>query len=127
MPEFHTDAIHDELSERLGSSLRGVICYDSGAYDDRMREDVDALYSDAEVRAFVDDTIIDQLGEPDEQGLFHLGDLEASIRLFEQSWVVRVSTGCGTKRGCLFSVEREGVTLGSLEECLMLVQSQTGN
>ena len=127
MPEFHTDAIHEALSERLGSSLRGVICYDGDAYDDRMRDDVAALYSEAEVRAFVDDTIIDQLGESDEQGLFYLGELEASIRLFEESWVIRVSAGYGTKRGCLFSVEREGVTLSSLEECLKLVQTQTGN
>lgn len=126
MPTFRTDSIQNGLVERLGESLRGVVCYDSGAYDYWLRADVDSLYSEDEIRAFVDDSIVDQLSEEEEAGLFYLGDLEATIRVFEESWVVRVSTESGGKRGCLFSVEREPAGLEALEDCLDIVQDRAG-
>lgn len=127
MPQLRTDEIHASISERLGESLRGVVCYDGGAYDYRLREDVRSLYSEAEIRAFVDDSIVDQLSEEDEAGLFYLGELEATIRVFEKSLVVRVSTANGIKRGCLFSVERDSTALGTLEDCLDIVQEGAGS
>jgi len=126
MATFRTAVVHEHLSDRLGDALRGVVCYDSGAYDSHLRGDVRSLYSEEEIRTFVDDSIVDQLSEEEEAGLFHLGELVANIRVFEESWVVRVATTSGVKRGCLFSVERESTALGALEDCLDIVEEHAG-
>lgn len=125
MADFATQSIHDALQERLDEALRGVVCYDGLEMEYALREDVAELYTDSDIRAFVDNSIVHQLGQPDAERVYELGRLEAVVRMFERSWVVRMSTGRDPKRGCLFSVERDrGVSMTAIEDCFDIVKQQ---
>lgn len=126
MSGFATGAIHDGLEQRLGNTLRGVVCYDATTLESVLRDDVAALYTDEEVRVFVDNSIVHQLGQPDAERVFELGELESVTRTFEKSWVVRVSLALESKRGCLFSVERNGsVTRAAIDDCLAIIEERS--
>lgn len=123
MGDIDSEAIHTALADRLGTSLRGVIRYDGAAIDRSLRDDVAAQYSNEEIREFVDNSIVHQLGEREVEQLFRLGGLEAVVRVFERSWVVRVADG--PKCGCLFSVERDnGVTMSAIEDGITIVEEE---
>ena len=123
MSDTDAEAIHAALADRLGTALRGVIRYDSGEIDHSLRDDVAGEYGDDEIRAFVDNTIVHQLDTPAVESSFRLGSLEAVVRTFERSWVVRVADG--PKQGCLFSVERDrSATMAAVEDGIEIVQEQ---
>jgi hypothetical protein len=125
MGDIDAGTIHAALADRLGTALRGVIRYDSGEFDHSLREDVAAQYSDDEIRTLVDNTIVHQLDAPAVESSFRLGSLEAVVRTFERSWVVRVADG--PKQGCLFSVERDrSVTMAAVEDGIEIVQGELG-
>ncbi|NHX36555.1 MULTISPECIES: hypothetical protein [Halolamina] len=121
MSELDAEPIHTALADRLGTALRGVIVYDGTGIDHSLRADVADQYTEEAVRSFVDNSIVHQLDAPTVEESFELGSLEAVVRTFERSWVVRVADG--PKRGCLFSVERdEDVTMAAVEDGIEIVQ-----
>ena len=123
MSQIDAGPIHDTLADRLGTALRGVIRYDGETIDHTLRKDVAAEYTDSEIRAFVDNSIVHQLDTPTVEESFRLGGLEAMVRTFERSWVARVADGA--KRGCLFSVERDdGVTMAAVDDGVEIVQDE---
>lgn len=124
MSQADADTVHDALADRLGTALRGVIRYDGGTIDHALRDDVAAEYTESEIRAFVDNSIVHQLDSPTIEESFRLGSLEAVVRTFERSWVARIDTG--PKQGYLFSVERdEGVTMAAVEDGIETVLGET--
>ena len=125
MSDTDAGAIHAALADRLGTALRGVIRYDGEALDYSLREDVAEAYGDDEIREFVDNNIVHQLDAPAVESSFRLGSLEAVVRTFERSWVARVPDG--PKKGCLFSVERDGsVTMAAVEDGIEIVTDELG-
>jgi hypothetical protein len=123
MTETDADVVHGVLADRIGTALRGVIMYDGEALDYTLREDVAAAYSESEIRAFVDNSIVHQLDTPSVEASFRLGGLEAVVRTFERSWVAQVPDA--PKSGCLFSVEREsGVTMGAVADGVAIVETE---
>mgnify|MGYP000678040711 CR=1 FL=1 len=126
MSGFATSEIHDGLEDRLGDALRGVVCYNATTLESVLREDVATLYTDEEIQEFVDNTIVHQLGQPDAEEVFELGHMESVTRTFEDSWVVRVPLVRESKRGCLFSDERDGsVTRAAIDDCLAVDEEQS--
>lgn len=125
MSDVDADPIHAALADRLGTAFRGVIRYDGEALDYSLREDVAREYSDDEIRQFVDNSIVHQLDAPAIESSFRLGSLEAVVRTFERSWVAQVPDG--PKRGCLFSVERDGsVSMAAVEDGIEIVREEFG-
>lgn len=123
MSDIDSETVHAALADRLGTSLRGVVRYDGAAIDHSLRDDVETQYTDVEIREFVDNSIVHQLGADEVEQLFRLGSLEAVVRVFERSWVVRIADG--PKRGCLFSVERDDeVTMQAIEDGIAIVENE---
>jgi len=121
MGDIDADAIHTALADRLGTSLRAVIRYDGERIDSTARADVEDEYDD--IRQLVDNNILHQLDAEEVEQAFRLGTLEAVVRVFERSWVVRVADG--PKRGCLFSVERDDdVTMRAIEDGIAIVEEE---
>lgn len=126
MGQLGGEVIYDALSDRLGCDLRGVVRYDGRTVDSALRSDVRAEYTDAEIREFVDETIVRQLQRPRAEQVLKLGAIEAVVRVYEQAWVVRIPVGRSRKHGCLVSVERAGdVTLAALEAVIATVEAET--
>lgn len=123
MGDIDAEPIHTALADRLGTSLRAVIRYDGEQVDYTARTDVEDQYDDGDIRQLVDNSIVHQLDAKEVEQVFRLGTLEAVVRVFERSWVVRVADG--PKRGCLFSVERDdGVTMRAIEDGIAIVEGE---
>ena len=125
MDEISADPVHAALADLLGTSLRGVIRYDGEQVDYAIREDVERQYTEEGFRKLVDNSLLHQLDADEVEEAFRLGSLEAVVRVFERSWVVRVRDGA--TRGCLFSIERDDdVTLAVLEDAIATVEDTLG-
>lgn len=83
-------SLASELRERYGTGLRAVATYDAADYelhhaDDRVRERYDA----DDLAAIHEDILLDGLTLPRQEELFaDMGDVSATVRLFEHGWVV---------------------------------------
>ena len=118
MSELQASELYDSLRPTVGAPLRGVIRYRGTTVDSELRADVRDSYTDEELRAFVDDSIVHQLSQPDGERALKLGKIEGVVRVYEDAWVFRMSLGRDLKRGCLISIDRDGdASLSVVEEC----------
>lgn len=122
------DRIWAEMTDRIGTDLRVVTQYDSRGYETRMREDVREQYSTEEDRELVDQTIVDQFSEQALSSQFKTGELEAVVRVFEESWVVFWAHRRDVKRGIIVSIERNGpiASMDDVDHCIQYLDSTIG-
>lgn len=112
MAKSLVENVWDDVYERMGEDLRAVTRYDATDFDTRMRDDVRARYTSDEDQRIVDDTIINQLSLRHTEDAFKVGDLDATIRVFEEAWIVTWPDSLPKKSGFIISVEREGESTG---------------
>ncbi|WP_372912221.1 hypothetical protein [Salinigranum sp.] len=110
MDDALVDHIWEAVSDRVGSDLRVVTCYEASTFETRMRPDVREAYSPSEDRVVVNDTIVNQLRLPETEDVFKAGPLRSLVRVFEDAWVLSWRDGGSTKSGVIVSVERDGET-----------------
>lgn len=100
--------VWDHLESEFGEDLRGVTRYEGMEFSTHLRDDIRAQYSSKEDRDIVDSTIIPQLQLNDSRDTIKAGDAEATIRVFEQAWVLMCPDPDGPKSGFIVSIERNG-------------------
>lgn len=84
------DAVHGAV----GEALRSVTTYDRESYELLyVREDVETIYSTAEVDALLEALRLEGWGRERIEELFNAGQLECNLYGFEQAMVVHVVTG----------------------------------
>ncbi|MCG1002645.1 MULTISPECIES: hypothetical protein [Halobacterium] len=106
MPTPDAD-IAEALRDTVGDALR-VVGFHEGSdwHIEYMREDVREGYADASIDDIADDLVLDVLASPRQESLYELGDLHATVRLFEDGVVVHVPTD--DRSGYLVSLDAGG-------------------
>jgi hypothetical protein len=120
MSDRLVDVMWEDVSERVGNDLRGIIRYQALDYEARVRDDVKRLYSEADERNVVDDTIITQLRYPSVESSYRAGTLLAQMRVFEVAWILSWADESSTKSGVIVSIQRNGecATFEDVEWCI---------
>lgn len=119
------DSVWNELHDRLGSDLRAVTGYDGIEFETRKRDDVQKSYTRTEDAQLIDQTVIGQLSERQMVEKFKSGDLHATIRVFDQTWVLTWLPPGDWKAGVLVSIQRDGpqATFEDLQYCIEYMES----
>lgn len=79
------------LRDRAGDDVRVVGTHDDSDWEIAyMRDDLRDAYSTASVDDIADDLVFDALGVEQQESLYELGDLRATVRLFDDGFVVHV-------------------------------------
>lgn len=106
MPAPDTD-IADGLLATAGDALRVVGFHEGSDWRiEYIRDDVREGYGDASIDDIADDLVLDVLASPRQESLYELGDLHATVRLFENGVVVHVPTD--DRSGSLVSLDAGG-------------------
>lgn len=103
---FDTSYLTKWLYDRFGAALRTVLVYDGAVSEyTYLAGDVGAMYTDTELDRIADEHAFqDALSHPHYESLFHLGDTEATVTLFEDATLLQVPFDDAT--GVAFAVER---------------------
>ncbi|MFC3478956.1 DUF7522 family protein [Halobacterium litoreum] len=110
MDETATE-LADELRGRVGESLRVVGHHEGDAWAvDYMRDDLRDTYETDDIDAIADDLALSAVGNDRQEDLYALGDLRATVRLFDDGIVVHVPTDA--QSGYLVSVADDADVLG---------------
>lgn len=99
--------VWEELAERYGSDLRVVIRYHPSEFETHMREDIRERYTERELRAIVDDAIVEQLRLDRTESAIKTGDLHGVVRIYDSAWVLFWPDALHTKSGFIVSVQRD--------------------
>ncbi|WP_232688344.1 DUF7522 family protein [Halobacterium zhouii] len=105
------DELVDALQEHVGDKLRVVGRHDADSWAvSFMRDDVQANYRSDEVDEIAGDLALSEMGATRQEDLYELGSLRATVRLFEDGFVVHVSTG--ERSGRLISIDDDATVMG---------------
>lgn len=86
-----SDDLVATLHGRVGDALRVVGSHDDSNWDIAyMRSDLSDAYSTESVNDIADDLVFDAIGVQKQESLYELGNLRATIRLFDDGFVVHV-------------------------------------
>lgn len=126
MPTTVVDAVWDEMYDRVGVDLRTVTGYDNIEFETRMREDVRAQYTDTDDVQIIDDTIVDQFSERRLEEKYNMGELHATVRYFDECWLVSWFYPGERKSGILVSIQRDGseASFEDVEYCLEYLEAE---
>lgn len=107
------------LSTLVGPELRVVTWYEGRAFETKMRDDVRQQYSTLDDQAVIDDIVGWQLRFPGSIDRHNSGELDASVRVFEDAWVVIWPLSYADRSGIVVSVERGGaVSMDIVDDCI---------
>ena len=82
------------LQERVGDALRVVGHHDADSWTiEFMRDDVTTNYEADAVDEIAGDLVLSEMSTVRQEDLYELGSLQATVRLFEDGFVVHVPTG----------------------------------
>ena len=98
------EGIVASLRSGAGDSLRTVSYF--SASENRVlyaRTDVGHVYDEPDLDAIGDDLVLEALSKPQQESLYELGDLRATVRVFEEGTVVAVPVS--PSRGYAASVD----------------------
>ncbi|MFB6072757.1 MAG: hypothetical protein ABEJ88_07300 [Halobacterium sp.] len=110
MAETATDLVA-ELRDRVGDDLRVAGRHDADDWTiEYLRDDLRETYGVDAVDDIADDLVLNVLGDRRQQDLYDLGDLRATVRLFEDGFVVHVPTG--DRGGYLVSLDQSADVMG---------------
>ena len=120
------DQVWDAMYERVGEDLRGVTGYEGLEFETRFREDVRAEYDTRGEAEFVDRLVVDQISEREIERKIGVGDLHASIRLFDECWLICWFHPSDWKAGVVVSIQRDGpkATFDDVETCLDYLETE---
>lgn len=96
------DAVHAEL----GEDLRGVCRYEGIDSDFILRDDIAEQYSDTESQEIVDNAIVNQISTPNIVRSMNAGDLEATVHVLDEAWLLVHPDVLPGKSGILISADR---------------------
>jgi hypothetical protein len=89
MSRAKTYQLSSYLRDRADEYVRSVGYYTETDYDHvYMRDDVAAQYSDAELKAVIDDLRLEGLATPRQESLYVLGKLNCTVRCFNKGVVM---------------------------------------
>ena len=113
----------DTLHERAGDSLRIVGRHEAESWDiGYVREDLQGTYETDVVDEIADDLLLNVLANERQESLYELGEMRATVRLFDDGFVVHVPTG--ERTGCLVSLDGDADVRG--REVVDLVRRDDG-
>jgi len=122
-----SSAIAEELAsfleQRAGDSLRAVGHYSAEEYGVvYLREDLRQQYTDDEIEGIVEELRWESFGKSNQEGQFHLGELNCSIKAFEEAVVMHFPSD--GKHGTLVSLDSEAAQdlLQFIDECLSRIE-----
>lgn len=89
--ESPSERLTASLLDHVGGSLRAVIAYRTDGYEILyMPGDVEDAYSDEELDTVYAELLFETAGTDYKETLYHLGEMEADVRLFETATLVNV-------------------------------------
>lgn len=98
------EGIVASLRSGAGDSLRTVTHFSASESTVLFsRSDVQADYDGPDIRAIGDDLVLEALSKPQQESLYELGDLRATVRVFDHGTVVAVPVSAS--RGYAASVD----------------------
>jgi hypothetical protein len=106
------ERVWDDLVGRYGADIRAVIRYHPIEYEERMRDDVRAQYTDSDVQSFVDEAIVNQLSLESKVDAVDLGPFHGLVRIFDDAWVLVWPDSLDEKSGFLVTLQRENSSVG---------------
>jgi hypothetical protein len=122
-----SSAIAEELASYLdqqaGDSLRAVGHYSADDYEVvHLRDDLRQQYTDDEIEGIVEGLRWESFGKSTQEGQFHLGPLNCSIKAFEEAVVMHFPYD--DKRGTLVSLDSGAARdlLQFIDECLTRIE-----
>lgn len=84
-------ALVEQLEDRVGSALRAVAHHEDDDWTIAcLRDDLRAEHADAEKDDIAEDLVLTGLAAKRQEHLYGLGSLEATVRLFEDGFVLHV-------------------------------------
>lgn len=98
--------VWDSIEDRFGETPRAVIRYDGLDYDAITRPDVRERYSDEDAIRLVNDVVVNQLILSDSEELYETGRYRASIRVFDEAWIITKPDDAAAKTGYVVSLDR---------------------
>jgi len=103
MDDTATDLV-DALADRVGGSLRivGRHTADSWRFD-YVRDELRDAYDDGDIDDVAEELTLNEIESDYQERLYELGDLQSTVRLFEEGSIVHVPTAPAT--GYLVSVD----------------------
>lgn len=105
------NSLADALHERVGDTLRVVGFHEDGAWRiDYMRDDLQGTYETDVIDEIADDLLLNVVANDRQEALYELGDLQATVRLFDDGFIVHVPTG--DHAGCLISLDDDADVRG---------------
>jgi hypothetical protein len=112
-----------ELRGHLDDGLRVVGTHDESTWNIQyIRDDVADAYGDDSIEEIANDLVFDVLNIQQQESLYELGAHRATLRLFEDGFVVHVPID--SREGCLVSLDEDATLNG--REVVSLVQDATG-
>jgi hypothetical protein len=110
------DAIVSALREEVGDGLRAVAWFDVEDYEILyFRDDIDAKHDEEAIEDVYQEQLFEVLNEDYRIDLFDVGDVEGTVYLYEQAYVLRYLSDDG---GLFISVDRtDDVDLDGLIGC----------
>ena len=117
------EIVHDEL----GENLRGVCRFEGIDAEFILRDDIQAQYSETESRSVVDNAIVNQLSTPNIVRALKAGELDATVHVLEEAWVLVYPDVLPGKSGVLVSADRSASDDGMEQAgaCLELLSAET--
>lgn len=117
------DLVHAEI----GEDLRGVCRYEGIDANFVLRDDIRAAYSEGESRSVVDNAITNQISTPRVVRALKAGDLDATVHVLEEAWVLVYPDVLPGKSGYLVSADRQGSddAMQQAGNCIELLSAET--
>ena len=106
-----TDALQFALADQLGAALRVFGHHEGEDWTvEYMRDDLRAAYDADAIDDIASDLVLSVLGGDRQEGLYELGSVRATVRIFDDGVVVHVPTD--DRSGYLVSVDHSGGLVG---------------
>lgn len=100
-----------ELRDHLEDGLRVVGIHDESTWNIQyIRDDVVGAYGDDSIEDVTNDPVFDVLGTQQQESRYELGDLRATVRLFDDGFVVHVPTD--SHEDCPVSLDEDAALNG---------------
>ena len=113
----------EALRDEVGDSLRIVGCHEGNSWTvDYVRDDLEGLYETDVIDDIADDLVLNVVASERQETLYELGDMRATVRLFDEGFVVHAPVG--GHDGYLVSVDEDADVRG--REIVELVRRVEG-
>lgn len=102
-----TESLENIVKDEYGTHLRTIARYDSDDFDFIfLRKDVNDDYSANEMEKIFKELRMEDILDDYQEGLYHLGEVLATQRLFERGVICHVNLGNGS--GVIVTLDPEG-------------------